>query len=102
MRALKLPNQVPRPPADDWFVSVRLGVNAEDLHSATGPVDRPHGMADKQQIAAYERALAPLIKKAARLTPRRRRSFCVGCRPGVVSPSGIDSSERPDVSRMHS
>ncbi len=43
VRALKLPNQVPRPPADDWYVSVRLGVNEEDLHSATGPVDRPHG-----------------------------------------------------------
>lgn len=81
VRALKLPNQVPRPPADDWYVSVRLGVNAEDLHSATGPVDRPHGMADKQQIAAYERDLAPLIKKGRATYPAAKEKFLRGLPP---------------------
>lgn len=78
LRAVKT---VPKPPHDGWAVA--LGVaNHRHEEQAKGPPDKPARLNTKEQLAAYDRAIAPYVAKARATYPGAKKRFLAGLAPG--------------------
>lgn len=78
LRAIKT---VPKPPRDGWAVALGAA-NHHHAEQAKGPPDKPTVMASKEQLATYDRAIAPYIAKARATYPGAKKRFLAGLPPG--------------------
>jgi uncharacterized protein YegJ (DUF2314 family) len=78
LRAIKT---VPKPSRDGWIVALGAANHYHAEH-AKGPPDKPAVMASKEQIAAYDRAIAPYVAKARATYPDAKKRFLDGLPSG--------------------
>jgi Uncharacterized protein conserved in bacteria (DUF2314) len=74
---------LPRPPRDNWIVSFGAANHHHEeiaLKETTrnAPPDKPIQLANKSQLAAYDKALAPYIAKARATFPSAKKRFQAG------------------------
>lgn len=79
--AIRLPANVPKPPHDSWAVVIGLA-NHSHAEKPKGPPDKPVAMGTENQVAAYDKAIAPYIAKARATYPAAKQRFLAGLPPG--------------------
>ena len=72
---------LPKPPRDNWIVALGAA-NHHHEEQAKGPPDKTFGATSKQQLAAYDRAIAPYIAKARATYPEAKKRFLAGLPSG--------------------
>ena len=71
---------LPRPPRDSYVVALGAA-NHEHEQKSNGPPDKPV-KATKEQLAKYDKAIAPYIAKARETYPAAKQRFLAGLPPG--------------------
>ncbi|MGE5215201.1 MAG: DUF2314 domain-containing protein [Nitrospirota bacterium] len=70
---------LPKPPEDNWVDGV--GVANHSQAEKNAPVDKPF-QATKEQLAEYDKAIAPYVAKARATYPAAKARFLAGLPPG--------------------
>jgi uncharacterized protein YegJ (DUF2314 family) len=78
---IRLPATVPKPPRDLWPVVIGLA-NHSHAEKASGPPDTPVALSTKDQLATYDKAIAPYVAKARATYPAAKQRFLAGLPPG--------------------
>jgi hypothetical protein len=74
--------KLPPPPEDNWVDGVGVANHSqEEKKRANAPVDKPF-KATGQQLAEYDKAIAPYVAKARATYPAARARFLAGLPPG--------------------
>ena len=92
---MRLPASVPRPPRDQWPVVIAVAWN----ETRPGPPDKPMRVLG-DQVAAYDKAIAPYIAKARATYPAAKKRYLDGLPPGYLFSVWIRLFQKDDKSRQ--
>lgn len=73
---------LPRPPRDNWVVSLGAANHHHEETAKKGPPDKPIPLGSKAQLDAYDKAIAPYVAKARATYPLAKKRFLSGLPSG--------------------
>jgi hypothetical protein len=79
---LRAVSKLPRPPRDSWVVLIGASNHRHALLKSKGPPDQPRLLKGHDEVAAYEKAVAPHVAKARATYPAAKKRFLAGLPPG--------------------
>jgi len=91
---------LPKPPRDNWVVALgAANHHHEEQARSRAPVDQSTATRGKEQVEAYDRAIAPYVAKARASYPSAKKRYLAGLSSGYTFAVWIRLYENDDKTR---